>query len=143
MNRARILIGIVIVAALAAGGYWAYGQYLAPVPPTPTPAAATSEPAAPTLVSAEGVIVPAREAALAFRLAARVAEVLVAEGDSVTAGQPLVRLEHADLDATVAQAEAGVAQAQAALDQAQAGVEPRRSATCGCLSPRAAGRRPG
>ena len=123
MNRARILIGIVIVAALAAGGYWAYGQYLAPVPPTPTPAAATSEPAAPTLVSAEGVIVPAREAALAFRLAARVAEVLVAEGDAVTAGQPLVRLEHADLDATVAQAEAGVAQAQAALDQAQAGVE--------------------
>jgi multidrug resistance efflux pump len=75
------------------------------------------------LVSAEGVLVPAREAALAFRLAERVAEVLVAEGDHVTAGQPLIRLEHTDLDSAVAQAQAGVAQAEATVLQAQAAVD--------------------
>jgi multidrug efflux pump subunit AcrA (membrane-fusion protein) len=123
MNRARIALGIVIVAALAAGGYWAYGQYLAPAPVTVTPVVTSSEPQTPTLVSAEGVLQPAREAALAFRLAERVAEVLVAEGEQVTAGQALVGLEHADLDAAVAQAEAGVTQAQAAVDQADAAVE--------------------
>lgn len=123
MNRARILIGIVLVAVLAAGGYWAYGQYLAPVAPTPTPAAATSAPTAPEVISAEGVLVPAREAALAFRLSERVAEVLVAEGDQVSEGQPLLQLAQADLDAAVAQAQAGVAQAEAGILQAQAAVE--------------------
>ncbi|MEX2016487.1 MAG: biotin/lipoyl-binding protein, partial [Candidatus Hydrogenedentales bacterium] len=50
------------------------------------------------------------------RIGGRVAEVPVAEGDSVAAGDVLVRLE-------ATEAQAGVAAAQAALDQAKAALE--------------------
>jgi HlyD family secretion protein len=52
------------------------------------------------------------------RLGGRVAEVLVREGDRVTAGQPLVRFEHADLDARRADARGAVARAEATLEKA-------------------------
>lgn len=123
MSRIRILIGIVVVLALAALGYWGYRQYLAPAPATPTAEAINSSaPDAPSVVSAEGKIIPAREATLAFRMAGRVAEILVSEGEVVTEGAPLLRLESADLQAAVAQAEAAVAQAEAAQAQANAAV---------------------
>jgi HlyD family secretion protein len=129
MSRTRIVGGVIIVIVLAGLGYAAYQQYLAPVPATPTPTGAAATATAPELVSAEGVVVPIRDAALAFRLAGRVREVLVAEGEAVTAGQPLVRLENDELRALAAQAEAGldqalaaIAQAEAAADAAEAGV---------------------
>jgi multidrug resistance efflux pump len=51
-----------------------------------------------------------------------VAEVLVDEGQKVTAGQVLIRLEDADLRSAVSQAEAAVLQAEAAVGQARASV---------------------
>jgi HlyD family secretion protein len=124
MSRTRIVVGSIIVIVLAGLGYMGYRQFLAPIPATPTPMSGTAaEPATPDRVSAEGVVVPAREATLAFRLSARVAEVLVAEGDEVAAGQPLLRLESDELRAAAAQAEAGVAQALAAIAQAEAGMD--------------------
>ena len=76
MSRARILFSILVVALLAAGGSWGYQTYLAPVPPTPTPEpAGAGTPVLPTVVAAEGTLEPTRSATLAFRLAARVAEV--------------------------------------------------------------------
>jgi multidrug efflux pump subunit AcrA (membrane-fusion protein) len=137
MARTRIVIGIVVVILLAAAGYAGYQRYLAPVPPTPTPSggATPSTPATAGLVSAEGKIEPARDATLAFRLSERVSQVLVAEGDTVAAGQPLVRLETADLNAAASQAEAAVGEArarvavaQAQLDQVQAGARPEEIA---------------
>jgi multidrug resistance efflux pump len=50
-----------------------------------------------------------------------VAEVLVAEGDVVEAGQPLVRLQAAQQQAALAQAEAQLARAQARLIELKAG----------------------
>ncbi len=124
MSRTRVVVGVIVVIVLAGVGYAAYRQYLAPLPATPTPTgAATVTPAPPELVSAEGVVVPIRDAALAFRLTGRVVEVLVAEGQAVGAGQPLVRLESDELRALMAQAEAGLDQALAAIAQAEAGVE--------------------
>jgi HlyD family secretion protein len=123
MSRSRLLISIVVVVMLSLAGYYAYRQYLAPVPATPTPAGVPTALPAPDLVSAEGVLVPIRDAALAFRLTGRVAEVLVAEGDRVEAGQPLLRLESAELRAAVAQAEAGVDQALAAIAQTAAAAD--------------------
>lgn len=124
MSRSRILIGIVVVLALATSGYWGYQNYLAPQS-TATPTAIVNDaqqPEGPSVVTAEGKIVPAREATLAFRLSARVAEILVNEGDTVKAGAPLIRLESADLQAAVAQAEAAVAQAEATVTQAEASI---------------------
>ncbi|MBI4772119.1 MAG: HlyD family efflux transporter periplasmic adaptor subunit, partial [Chloroflexi bacterium] len=100
-------------------------------PAAPGPAAA----GAPTVVSAEGKIQPAREAKLAFRASGRVAEVLVSEGQPVRAGEVLDRLVSAGAEAAVAQAQAAVAQAQAGVrlaqaqhDQALAGTRPEQIA---------------
>ncbi len=121
MTRSRLIAGIVAIAALAGLGYAGYQKYLAPVPPTPTSSAGVSTaPEAPGVVSAEGKIIPARDATLAFRLAGRVEQILVKEGDAIKKGDVLIQLESADLQAGVAQAQAAVAQAEAAVALAQA-----------------------
>ena len=56
-------------------------------------------------VSATGAIEPEGQVSLIFRGAGRVGEVLVKEGDAVTAGQVLARLETDELDLALAQAE--------------------------------------
>jgi len=123
MSRTRIIVGIVVIIALVALGYFSYQKYAAPVPPTPTQSITTSASEKPALVTAEGKIIPAKDATLSFRLSGRVAEVLVKEGEAVTAGQTLIQLENADLKAAVAQAEAAVAQAQAGVALAQADLD--------------------
>ena len=121
MTRSRITIGLVVILALAGLGYVGYQKYLAPVPPTPTSTASVSStPEAPGVVSAEGKIVPVRDATLAFRMAGRVEKIAVTEGEAVKAGDVLIQLESADLRAGIAQAQAAVAQAQAAAALAQA-----------------------
>lgn len=67
-------------------------------------------------VDGSGSIAPAREVTLSFSSGGRVAEVLVAEGEVVQAGQPLVRLETDELELQVAQAEASLRQAELDLE---------------------------
>lgn len=72
--------------------------------------------AAPVLglgVTASGQIEALRTVDLSFRLPGTIGEVLVEEGDRVSAGQPLVRLDLRELNLQVAQAEASLAGAQA------------------------------
>ncbi len=116
----RLIIIFVVLAILAAGGFFVWQQVLAPQP-TPEPEIDLSAVAAlPDVVSAEGFVVPALEADLAFEVSGQVVEVLAAEGDRVETGQTLIRLDSIDQHMAVAQAEAGVAQAEAALASAQA-----------------------
>jgi HlyD family secretion protein len=68
--------------------------------------------------------VEARTASLGSRAGGRVKEVLVAEGERVTRGQPLVTLEAADYPAQLAQAEAALAQTVATRDKLRAGARP-------------------
>lgn len=89
-------------------------------PPTPeTDGTATGTPVAvlDTVVTdafeASGTAEPIRQATLSTKLMGAVTAVLVQEGDRVTAGQPLVRLDARDLDAKRAQVEAGLAEATA------------------------------
>lgn len=110
MSLKKILISTVALAILIASGLLAYQRFAAPLPATPTPTPDETEPAP---ISAEGRIVPAREATLAFRYGGRVRAILLAEGETVEAGEVLIELETADL-------RANVAQAQAALDAARA-----------------------
>lgn len=72
-------------------------------------------------VSATGSIEPERQVELAFKSAGRVAEVLVEEGDTVTAGQILARLETTDLELALAQAEANLRINLARLEQVRKG----------------------
>ncbi len=119
----QVIVGVVILAVLGVGGYFGYTQYLAPVPPTPTPPPITNTRSASraTIVSAEAVVVPVREARLSFEVSGRVAEVLVDEGDRVEAGQVVARLEQTDWQQRVAEAEAALEVARSRLAQVQAG----------------------
>ncbi|MCL4505499.1 MAG: efflux RND transporter periplasmic adaptor subunit [Chloroflexi bacterium] len=72
-------------------------------------------------VTASGNVAPAQEVHLSFSLSGRVKTVSVAAGDAVKAGQVLVTLDDALLQAQIQQAEAGVAAAQANYELLAAG----------------------
>ena len=71
--------------------------------------------------SAQGYVTPVQYADLAFRTSGRVTQVLVKEGDKVKKGDPLVKLQDADL-------KAALAAAQAELKRAQSGARPEEVA---------------
>ncbi|MBL8055702.1 MAG: efflux RND transporter periplasmic adaptor subunit [Anaerolineales bacterium] len=104
------------LAAGAAGGWWWYQGVQAEQARAAQAAALRTE----TLgrgdlaatVSATGSLQPLRQANLAFLLPGTVQEVLVKNGDAVTAGQVLARLDAVDLQLAVSQAEDALAIAQ-------------------------------
>lgn len=71
-------------------------------------------------VNAAGNLEPELQVVLSFKMAGRVQEVLVRQGDRVTAGQALARLEAGELALQVAQAEASLAAAEAQLAKVRA-----------------------
>jgi HlyD family secretion protein len=80
-------------------------------------------------VSATGQVEPRVQAELSFAApSGRVAEVLVAEGDTVAAGDPLVQLDSRQLVAARDAAAANLAVAQADLQAIQAGATPEQIA---------------
>jgi multidrug efflux pump subunit AcrA (membrane-fusion protein) len=81
------------------------------------------------VVSAQAVIVPQQSAELSFKSSGRVQEILVSEGDLVTAGQELVKQETRNQEQIVLQAEAGLAQAEANLAKTKAGARPEEVAS--------------
>ena len=96
--------------------------------PTAGQPAPTTRALAEGTLAVEARVVPVHNAGLSWPSGGVVAEVLVAEGDRVQSGQPLLRLDQARAKATVAQAEAGLAQAQAAHAKLQAGATPEEIA---------------
>lgn len=123
MTLRKLLISLLIIALLSAAGYWGYLTYLAPreTETAPTAAATPSAESTSDTVSAEGVVVPVREAEIGFVLPGRLEEWLVSEGETVAAGAVLARMAAPDIAESVAQAEAALAIAEAQLAQARAG----------------------
>ena len=123
----KLVIGIVLLALLT-------GCAQSGAKPSPTPTAAAKKTSA-SAASAQGYVTPVRYADLAFRASGRVTQVLVAEGDQVKAGQPLVKLQDTELKAALTQAQADlkalqngarpeeIAVAQTSLDIAQSQLE--------------------
>jgi multidrug efflux pump subunit AcrA (membrane-fusion protein) len=110
-TRRRLLVaaGVVVVAA---GGVAAW-QFLRPAEASTEPVVASATVGTQRkTVSASGTIEPAEQADLNFSVSGEVTEVLVKEGDQVTAGQTL-----ATIDDTLLQAQLTAAQAQ--LDAAE------------------------
>lgn len=105
-----VVLVFAVFVILVVGGFLGYQQFLAPEPDTPAPA---NQSVQPIVISAEGRVVPGRDAALAFQASGRVETIFVSPGDHVEQGQILMSLETAQVDALVAQA-------QAALDAAEA-----------------------
>ncbi len=106
-KRPQILVVILLIAALAAAGYYAYNTYFVAS-------------AANGVLTASGTV-EATDVMIAPELSGRVVEVLVNEGDSVNAGDVLFRL-----DDTLLQAQRKVA--AAALDTAKAAASTAESA---------------
>ena len=75
-------------------------------------------------ITAEAIVEPARWSALGFKASGDVVEVLVEEGDTVEAGQLLVRLDATDIQLAVAEAEAALVAAKAELQARTAGPRP-------------------
>ncbi|MFN3979369.1 MAG: efflux RND transporter periplasmic adaptor subunit [Caldilinea sp.] len=141
----RFLIVLMLVAIIAAGGWFAYDRYLAPIQAqsnTPTYETFTVQRGAiASTVSATGSIEPNDQASLIFRSVGMVSEVMVTVGQSVKSGQLLAQLDTTDLTLALANAKVAqeiaaaqlakleappdlmdVAAAQAAVEVAQAGV---------------------
>jgi len=75
-----------------------------------------------------GVVRARGQVQIAFQVAGQVAEVLVNEGDEVSADQPLARLDDRLLTAQYEQAGGALAQAEAALQMAENGTRPEQIA---------------
>ena len=106
-NIRNLIIGLVLLLVVAAGGFWLWRSQ--------TAVAAGDE-----VLEATGNI-EARTVNLAAEVGGRVLEVMVEEGESVKAGQPLLRLDDALTASQRDQALAALRAAQANLDLLQAG----------------------
>lgn len=113
----RTLVILIVLAAVAAAGVWAYQNYLAPAnePQEEREEAVVERGSLLATVNATGTILPEQQTTLSFQSPGRIAEVSVVEGEAVSAGQVLARLETADLAFAVGQAELALATAQAQL----------------------------
>jgi HlyD family secretion protein len=126
MNWKRILLGVVVIALIAAGGYFIYNQFFATEPEageTDASVNATVEPIDLPLVSANGEIVPLRDATLSFQTAGQIEELIVDAGTSVATGDPILQLDAIDQEIALTQAQAALETAMAAKTTAEAGLE--------------------
>jgi HlyD family secretion protein len=114
-NRRRSAIAIAVVAiAVAAIGGGFYGWQRA-------------QNQLPAGISWSNGRIEADELDIDTKFAGRVAELLVGEGDTVTAGQIVARMDVRDLEASLKRSEAQVMQAQKAVDEARAALEQQRT----------------
>jgi len=119
----KIVLVLLALLALGGGGYFYYTRQpvSAQAEPAPVETAIVRSGDMVITVAGTGSVVPTSGATLGFRQAGAVAEVNVAVGDRVAAGQSLARLETNTLALQIAQAEASLGQAQARLAQTLAG----------------------
>jgi len=120
----RLLAGLILLLLIAGGGagWW----YLNTHPATQQQILAelkigTAQ--ATYGISASGTI-EVEEVAVTSEISGRIVEILADEGDEVRAGEPIVRLDDALLQAYLEEAKAAVEVARAGLARVQAGVRP-------------------
>ena len=115
MDRRRLLVlGIVAVVAAGGGGaWWLLRPTAEAAMPVVMPVTSTTQR---QTVSATGTVEPAEQADLTFAVSGAVTEVLVAEGDTVTAGQALAAVDDSLLTAQLDAAQSELDAAQARLD---------------------------
>jgi RND family efflux transporter MFP subunit len=123
-----VLVGALVLVALAAGGFW----YLRGGTAFEVEAATASAPAAGdsgtnAVLQATGYVTARRQATVSAQITGTMLDVLIEEGEHVEAGQVLAHLENTAQKAALAQTEAGfkAAQAQYAQLQAQLGQSKR------------------
>lgn len=103
-RRLGLALIMVLMAAIGGGAYWWLHQGSA----------------LPAGIAFSNGRLEADEIDIATKFAGRVAQVLVDEGDHVTAGQVVARIDTRDLEASLAQARAQISQAKHTIAQNQA-----------------------
>ena len=112
--KRSLIITFVIFAGLLLSACGAGAEATAEVAPIPTVKADS-------LIVAEGRIEPIHYVDIAFNTSGTVAEVLVSEGEQITEGQVIARLENSEaMQAEVANAEEAFLQAELAFSSAEA-----------------------
>lgn len=141
----------VLVIAVAGGLTWFFASSATgPTDDAPLPTAFVERGTFSDAVSASGKLTPVSSVSATPEVDGLVGEVLVSEGDTVTAGQTLYTIVNDDLDKAVVQAQQGineasngVSQAQLAVDEAyrskQAGINAAASASAAADEAREAG----
>jgi HlyD family secretion protein len=117
---ARWLIALLAAGVLAVPGtaYWVSRQSASRQDNTLTTVESKTVTAR---ISASGEVVPVQTVNLSPKAAGRILQLLVDQGDRVTQGQIVARMDASDLEAERTQALARVNEAQAKLDQLRAG----------------------
>jgi len=121
----RMRIGLILVAALllaAGAGYLVYSRLLAPAQVSEEPALETAPVSRGDIVitvDGSGSLTPSAEVELSFGGSGVVAELLVAVGDRVQAGDVLARLDDGAARRQLAEAELSLEQAEAQLSSAR------------------------
>lgn len=124
MKPAAVLLAVLLLAGCA--GYTATPEAGAEATEDPAPAltvtvAAVETRTAKTMVAATGTVVAWQEIVVGAESSGiPIVEVKVGEGDTVEAGQLLIRLDDALIKAEVAEQEAAVSEAEASLESARA-----------------------
>jgi HlyD family secretion protein len=113
-NRVAVISAIVVVGLVAAGGaYLLWKQHEAAALPK-------------DIVGTNGRV-EATQVDIATKIAGRVIEIVPHEGDMVSAGEVVARLDKAELEAQLAQGQAEAQKAREALGTAEANVQSRKA----------------
>lgn len=123
----RVITWVLVIAVLAAVGWWGYTYYLEQQAATleaEAAAAAALEQTPEQVIWASGKLTPVTWASLGPATSGTVTAVHVASGDWVAAGDLLLEMENSVLQGQVAVAEAAVQEATAALAKLKAGATP-------------------
>jgi multidrug efflux system membrane fusion protein len=131
MTRSRRLLLAAVAVALVAAGYWyqtarqpaAVSKDAKAAPAVPVTAAKATVRDMPILLEVPGRAEAYASVTLKSRLDGQVTAVLYSEGQRVSHGEVLVRLDPGDFDARLLQAEANLARNGAQLAKARADVE--------------------
>ena len=118
---------VLVLLAVAGGGYWYFQQHPDQLTQLQVRFGLIDEAEASGGYSVSGFI-EAEQVNIAAEIKGRITRLAVQEGDLVQAGQTLVELDTALLEAQMRQAQAKVATARAQLAKVQAGVRPEEIA---------------
>jgi multidrug efflux system membrane fusion protein len=140
MRLAKPILGIVLVAALAVGGYYYWQWRMAPSPtaaagatkggarggqggPTPVVAIAATQGEIDVIVNGLGTVTPLRTVAVKTRVDGEMVRVLFEEGQLVKEGQLLAEIDPRPFQVQLQQAEGQLARDRALLENAKLDLE--------------------
>src|SRR5699024_4740961 len=122
------LILLLLLALAGIGWYMRWGRVVTVETVAAAPLSAVSAKMA--VLDATGYIIARRKATVSSKVTGKLAEAPIEEGDRVTAGQVLARLDDSDAEAQlhlaqtqIAEAKAGIADLDAQLQKAQRAIE--------------------